>query len=158
MEERTWKILRGIAQFKKQRCPYRRVVLPGLLRHSFVFSLRPFLCPRSTPNSHPSTCCCFISSFSPGGMRGWRRKLTQMSPADGWWWPEAPEPAGQHKASSQAPPTTLRGLWDTVGTVCLSRTAKNLESACQHVGTLGSRDTVPCRDGIGGHPQAYGQV
>lgn len=127
---------KDIAQFKSKDA-LTRVALSHLPLHSFISSCFH----KSTP---PRQHLLLISSFSLGGMRGWRGSgLRCHLLMDGGGLSR--KPAGKHKTESRAPPTLLRGCQDTVGTVCLSGTAKSLECDCQR----GLRDTVPCRDGMG---------
>lgn len=105
-------LLRTLSDLRT-KSPPQRVVLPRCLLRSFIFSLGPFTCPPLPAPRPPASATVF--PVSPGGMRGWTRKQTQMSPADGWWWPPPRSPLGSTKPRAGPLPPRSVGvgtLWE----------------------------------------------
>ena len=105
--------LRDIVRFKnKEPSPKSG---PPTVSASFFHLLSQALHMPPPPSPPPPSICCCVSSVSPGGMRGWTRKRTQMSPADGWWWPEPRSPLGSTKPRAEPLPLRSVGvgtLWE----------------------------------------------
>lgn len=118
-----------------------------------------FILPPSPPTLHmstppPSTCRCFLSSFSldgmGGGVEGGSRLKCHLLMDGGGLSPGACWAVqNQNKTKSWAPPPTLRGCQNTVGTVCLSGPAKGLKRDCQR----GLKIQYPVGMESGGLPQ-----
>lgn len=121
----------------KAKTPHLSVVLPRSPPQPFHLPPQTLHMPPSPP---PPRICGFFSSFSPGGMRGWRTKQTQMSPADGWWWPEPRSPLGSTKprAGPLPPRSVVLGTW-------WERAAFLAPPGAWSRTVSVASDTVPCR-------------
>lgn len=102
----------------RTKSPPQRVVLPRCLLRSFHLLSRALHMPTPSPAPRPPASAT-VFPVSPGGMRGWTRKQTQMSLLmDGGGL--RPGAAGQHKTPSWAPPPRSVVSGHCGVTACLS--------------------------------------